>query len=142
LKPPLHDPDAGFTLIEMIVVVLILALIGTLLITRGPMHSPTLDLRGAAQTLASAMRQTRMQAILSGTATAFTIDPVHLDYGAWPGARRALPAGVALAGGSATRLVFYPDGSASAARIGLVEQGRQVTLRTTWLTGAVVIDGP
>lgn len=67
-------PDSGFTLIEMIVVVLILGLIGTVLLTRGPLHSITLDLRGAGQQLASAMRQTRMRAIASGTAAFFTID--------------------------------------------------------------------
>ncbi|GBQ31435.1 prepilin-type N-terminal cleavage/methylation domain-containing protein [Gluconacetobacter azotocaptans] len=135
-------PDAGFTLIEMIVVVLVLGLIGTMLIARGPLHSTTLDLRGAAQSLALALRQARMQAIVSGAATTVTIDPVHMEYAQGHGARQALPRGVALAAGSATGVTFYPDGSASGARLALVEQGRQVTLRTNWLTGAVTVDGP
>ncbi|MBB2202580.1 GspH/FimT family pseudopilin [Gluconacetobacter tumulisoli] len=137
-----NGPDGGFTLIEMIVVVLVLALIATILVARGPLHSATLDLRGAAQSLAVAMRQGRMQAIVSGTAITVTIDPVHMQYGAGHDARQALPRGLALAAGSATSITFYPDGSASGARIGLVEQGRQVTLRTNWLTGAVTVDGP
>ncbi|WP_323991668.1 prepilin-type N-terminal cleavage/methylation domain-containing protein [Nguyenibacter sp. L1] len=137
----------GFTLIEMLVVVLILGLIGAIVVARGPFRSVMLDLRGAGQQVAASMRQTRLQAIRSGTVLVFTIDPARLDYGLWHGARHALPTGVGVAAGpgagpGAGRFVFYPDGSAAGGGAALVERGRLVTLRLNWLTGAIVVEGP
>lgn len=133
--------EGGFTLIEMIVVVLILSLVGAIMVGRGPFHSVTLDLRGAARQVASAMREARMQAIYSGTTLLFTLDAAHLDYGLQPGPRQTLPAGVSIAAGPA-RFTFYPDGSAAGPATALVESGRHVILRVNWLTGAVGVEGP
>ncbi|MBB2173475.1 pseudopilin H [Gluconacetobacter asukensis] len=124
----------------MIVVVLILSLVGAIMVGRGPFHSVTLDLQGAARQVASAMREARMQAIYSGTTLLFTLDAAHRDYGLQPGPRHPLPAGVSIAGPA--RFLFYPDGSAAGPATALVEGGRQVILRVNWLTGAVGVEGP
>ncbi|MFW7269009.1 Tfp pilus assembly protein FimT/FimU [Gluconacetobacter sp. Hr-1-5] len=139
-KRPAHPGETGFTLIEMIVVVLILGLIGTIMIGRGPFHSVTLDLRGSAQQIASAMREARMLAIYSGTTQIFTIDAANRDYGLQQGTRHALPTGVSVAGPA--RFAFHPDGSATGPATALVEGARHVVLRINWLTGAASVEGP
>ena len=52
----MRDREAGFTLIEMIVVLVVLALAAGLVLARGPMRSASLDLRAAARTMAADMR--------------------------------------------------------------------------------------
>lgn len=139
-RRPARPGEGGFTLIEMIVVVLILSLVGAIMVGRGPFHSVTLDLHGAARQVASAMREARMQAIYSGTTLPFTLDAAHRDYGQQPGLRHSLPAGVSIAGPA--RFLFYPDGSAAGPTAALAEGGRHVILRVNWLTGAVGVEGP
>ncbi|MBO1325125.1 pseudopilin H [Acetobacter sp. TBRC 12305] len=130
----------------MIVVLLVLGLIGALGLARGPFHSPALDLRGAGQLLASALRETRLQAIGAGSTRMFTIGtgPAGVWYGGPPGPGTVLPTlprKVALASGPA-RIVFFPDGSALGAPIVLAEGGRRVVLRVNWLSGAITLEGP
>ncbi|MFT8776788.1 MAG: prepilin-type N-terminal cleavage/methylation domain-containing protein [Gluconacetobacter liquefaciens] len=139
-KRPTHPRETGFTLIEMIVVVLILGLIGAIMIGRGPFHSVTLDLRGTAQQIASAMREARMLAIYSGTTQIFVLDSAHRNYGLQQGIRHALPAEVSIADPS--RFAFYPDGSANGSTTTLLESNRHVVLRVNWLTGAISVEGP
>ncbi len=128
----------GFTLIEMIVVLVVLGLVGSIVLSRGPLRSPTLDLRAAARVLAAEMRSARTRAIDADHDVVFTIDVDRRDYGVRGGARRPLPAGLELA----TRpppVVFHPDGSASGGAVTLAEGGRQLAIRVDWLTGAVTL---
>ncbi len=135
---PPHPVEAGFTLIEMIVVLVVLGLVGSIVLSRGPLRSPTLDLRAAARVLASEMRSARTRAIDDDHDVVFTIDPAHRDYGVRGGARRPLPAGLELAT-KPVPVVFHPDGSASGGAVTLAENGRQLAIRVDWLTGAVTL---
>lgn len=128
----------GFTLIEMIVVLVVLGLVGSIVLSRGPLRSPILDLRAGARVMAAAMRGARAQAVDADHDVTFTIDADHRDYGVRGGARRPLPAGLELAG-KPEPVVFHPDGSASGGAVTLAENGRQLVIRVDWLTGAVTL---
>ena len=133
-----RQPDQGFTLIEMIVVLVVLALAGSIVVTRGPLHSPALDLRAAARTLATDLRSTRSQAVDDDHELVFTIDPVLRDYGQRGGQRQALPSGIAVTT-PMPPILFHPDGSSSGGSIVLTESDHSLVIRVDWLTGRVVL---
>ncbi len=135
--------DAGFTLIEMIVVLVVLSLAAGLVLARGPMRSASLDLRAAARTMAADMRTTRAQAIAGDRALLFTLDPVHGDYGVKGGVRHGLAKGIAAVPppppAQIGRVLFRADGSASGGELELSEHDRRIRIDTDWLTGAVTV---
>jgi general secretion pathway protein H len=119
--------DAGFTLLEMLVVIAVMAVALLLLTAAGPPRSHRLEARAAAQQVAEAMREARGHAIAQGHAVTFTLPPV-------PGwltvSVQAPPGGI----------VFAPDGSASGGQVVLDGDGQETVISADWLTGAVQID--
>ena len=73
--PPPTQRQLGFTLIEVLAVLVILALALGISAGRGPTSSPAFDARGAAEQLARSMRLARSQAIAANadTAVGFTL---------------------------------------------------------------------
>ncbi|WP_428395734.1 GspH/FimT family pseudopilin [Lichenicoccus sp.] len=131
----------GFTLIETLVVVTILAIVVGVLISRGPTKSATIDLTAASRTLADDLRHARAQAI-------DTDRPVRLDAAQMRVAlarlvdRRAGPISLSVhSPADAARrdgvLRFNPDGSANGARIVLVEGHEHIDIAIDWLTGRI-----
>lgn len=141
--------QAGFTLLELL---LVLTIIGLTLTVVPPMLSnamPTLTLRGAAQDLALAFNQARGRAITRNQTQEVRLLPRQGAYvaGAGPDPQE-LPKSIRLSveqavpldqvtGEQAVR--FYPDGSSSGGLIGLSNQHRGYQLRIDWLTGRVRI---
>lgn len=130
--------DSGFTLIEMIVVLVVLALAGSIVLARGPMHSATLDLRATARTMASDMRRIRAGAIATDHDVVFTVDPARRDYGINKGARHGLAAAISIIGTPAP-IVFHADGSSSGGVVTLGETERRLAVQVDWLTGRVEV---
>jgi general secretion pathway protein H len=120
--------EAGFTLLEMIVVVAIMGLALALLAGAGKPRSHALEEKAAAQQVAQAMRAARGRAISQGQPVAVTLPVLP----AWLTISAEAPAG---------GIVFAPDGSASGGRIILDGGGREITISADWLTGNVQIDG-
>jgi general secretion pathway protein H len=124
--------QAGFTLIEMIVVIVVMALIAGLVVVRKPWHSVGLDTEATVRTLTSTLRLARSRAIAQDRdvivvtgETGFTVD----------GASAAvLPAGEAL---SAAQVTFMPDGGSSGGSILLASGPRRIAISVNWLTGRV-----
>ena len=137
--------DAGFTLLEMIVVVVVLGLAAGLVLQRGPPRSPTLDLRAAAEEVARTLRLARTRAIASDRDVMFRLDPAAHAFAVDGGPPRALPRSVAIeamaaspgGGGRIAAIGFAPDGSSSGGRIGLGEGARRIDIGVDWLTGRV-----
>ncbi|GBR36585.1 general secretion pathway protein H [Komagataeibacter oboediens DSM 11826] len=127
----------GFTLIEMIVVLAVLGLVGMVVLSRGPMHSPTLELRVAAQGMTAAMRDGRMTAIVMARPVIFMTNASQRWYGIEGRPDHTLPYGVMLADN--VTLVFHPDGSVTGRTITLFRGARRITLAANALTGSVTV---
>jgi general secretion pathway protein H len=136
---------AGFTLLEMIVVLVILGLALGVIAARGPMRSRGVELRAAAQDLAQSLRAARGQAIAAGSAVDVRLEPGGFRIG--KGRLHGLP-GMSIAastlGGEARNAVrFAPDGSSSGAIIALTDQVSRIRVAVDWLTGRVrIADAP
>ncbi len=143
--------DAGFTLIEILVVLAILGVALGLIIGRGPMRSRGLENRAAAGVLAQTLRAARALAIATDHDVSVAIDPARhvfaIDGGPKLKLAQDLPVSVlpgALRGPGPVRLIrFAADGSASGGQV-LLGAGRQrLGVTVEWLTGRVsVADAP
>ncbi len=138
--------DAGFTLLEVIVVIVVLGLMVGLVVQRGPPRSPTLDLRAAAEEVTRTLRLVRARAIASDRPVVFHLDVARHFFTVDGGPPRLLPPGFALGmvavapgsvPGDGTSIGFAPDGSSSGGRVAMGEGSRRIEVDVDWLTGRV-----
>ena len=142
---PAHGA-AGFTLIEMVVVLAVLGLTLGILVARGPTRSATIDLDAGSRRLGDRLRQARGRAISTDRPVRVSAAQARETVaGALPRDRAAplalflhSPADDPRGEGS---LRFDPDGGASGARIVLAEGHEQVSIGVDWLTGRIT-QGP
>lgn len=137
---------AGFTLLEMVVVIALVALAATLTagVLTGGMEG--VRLRGATRDIASQLRYARAQAIATGQVQRFTIAPAAHRYSGpgrregripesltvtFQGARELAPAG------GEGAIEFRPDGASSGGRVELATRGAVRRIDVAWLTGQV-----
>lgn len=146
-----NKAQAGFTLIEVLAVLVVLGLAMALLAARGPQRSAGLDLRTAVQQVAGSLRLARTRAIASNRPVDVTFDVAARSVrlgGSQPG---ILPPGVGIAvtatfgetaGQTLAAIRFAPDGSSTGGRVELDGRGRRVQVGVDWLTGRVsVVNG-
>lgn len=127
---------AGFTLMEMMIVIVVMGLLLALVLTNGPERSPTLDLRAATSRVAQALRLARTRSIATDRPVAFVIDPKTRSFGT-PGQRYRLPPGIVMT--SPRPIRFEPDGSASSGAIILGLGRMRSRILVHWLTGQVSV---
>ena len=140
--------QGGFTLLEMLVVLVIAGLALSVVAFRGPRNSAALDLKGTAAEVAQSLRLARSRAVAANHTVGVTFDVgahlMRLDGAA----AHTLPAAIALAvtatqdNAAGTRLAairFAPDGSSSGGRVELTGNGRRVEVGVDWLTGRVSV---
>lgn len=136
----------GFTLLETLAALAILALAmtaGTALL-RGP--SPRLKAEAAARSLCGAVRLTRARALSTHRPISFSVDVERKAYASAAAPEALLPreaavqinvAGNQRVGSSIGAIVFYPGGESSGGDIALVIEGMRATIGVNWLTGAI-----
>jgi general secretion pathway protein H len=135
----------GFTSLELLVVLAILALATVLVMPLGGQRNSNLSLRSAALDLAAHLRATRAAAIRGNVEKTFTFDVAARQYwvdGQEPRHRLAdhlvleivIPS-VEQIGSAAGRFRFYPDGSASGGQITLRQGSTAAVVAVDWLTG-------
>jgi general secretion pathway protein H len=138
--------NAGFTLIEVLVVIVILGLTVALVAARGPARSAALEARAAASEVVQTLRLGRSRAIAQDRRVAVVLDlPSHRL--AMDGTVRAtlpawLPLAVCMTDGTAPRRAvfdFAPDGSATGGIVVLGNPGRRFLVSVDWLTGRIDI---
>lgn len=139
----------GFTLFELLVVLVVLGVLFTVatpLINRGV---PSLEVRTAAREIAAGMRRARADAIFANHDVPFTLDIAQTRYaigrdGAW----HDLPDRLSLQVETARSEVvddaiagvrFYSDGSATGGRVTVSGKTHQYHVMLDWLTGAVTV---
>ena len=144
---PRAKTGAGFTLIAMLVVLVILGLTVALIVSRGPARSTGFDLRATAGDVAQQLRLARSEAIATDHTTRFTWDPAGRRYETNGVAGPLLPPELALTMTTATggpprplgAITFTPDGSSSGGRVVLVAGHNAVAVVVDWLTGRVSV---
>jgi general secretion pathway protein H len=129
------SPPPGFTLIEILVVLVILGLALSIVAGFAPTGRSALDLAAASDTLTNTLRLARAQAITRQQPVLLTLVAGGHGY-AVDGAARALPNDVN-ASMDRTAIRFTPDGSSSGGTIRLAGGKHVRWLRVEWLTGRV-----
>ncbi|MEW8222704.1 MAG: GspH/FimT family protein [Candidatus Thiodiazotropha taylori] len=144
----LNFQSRGFTLIELILVLVLMAMMFTL--TPPLMHKafPALKLKAAARDLVQEIRFVQQSAIISGSESKISFQLQTDQYQSDlvnQGEVRQLPDGISfIAETSASReqilvLHFYPDGSSSGGLIRLGNKSRGFVITVDWLTSRVEI---
>lgn len=144
--------EAGFTLVEVLAVLAIIALTAALAMPSpaGSRHHHAL--KASAIELASALKSARAAAIRTNSEQTLTIDTSLrsiMSEGRAP--VRLASANVALElltirseeiGPSTGRLRFYPDGSSTGGRVVLRLGQREAAVIVDWMTGGTRVDLP
>jgi general secretion pathway protein H len=138
----------GFTLIEMILVLVIAMLLLGAVGPRIASGIGSIKFRAAAQEIASALRYTRAKAVAEEREAALTVYLSEHAYEVDGGERYSIPEDVDISVYTTAEqifdndrgdIVFYPDGSASGGRITLEYRGQKRLIYINWLTGLVEI---
>ncbi len=138
----------GFTMIELLVVLVIMALVSAVAI---PVFSGTsnAEMKSAARQLASGLRLARSEALTQRRETFLVIDLAGRRFKVDRDAREySLPRNVELKLFTAQKdlvddkvgaIRFYPDGGSNGGRITLAAGERKYEVDVDWLTGRVAI---
>jgi general secretion pathway protein H len=141
---------AGFTLVEMLVVLAILALAMAVVPSFLARGQGKAELTATAREVAAALRETRSLALREGHSEAFVIDDVASAFrvGA-EGVAHRLPTGLRLSvvpvsdpqnPATVSSIRFFSDGSSTGGRLELLQGNRRTGVAVDWLTGRVSLD--
>lgn len=139
----------GFTLIEVLAVMLIVALVTTLVITMTT-GTGRASLRAVTLQAASLLRRERLDALLTGQSRQVSLDGERRALIGDGGVAVVIPRDVVvdvlgldeLWAGQRAIVRFLPDGGSSGAVIRLSRDGVGYEIRVNWYLGAVVVDPP
>lgn len=140
--------ERGFTLLEIILVMAIIALASVLAAAAMGGGFKGMQLKAAASQIASNLRYTRAEAIQTGMPQRFEIDPGKHTWQAPRNHHGDVPAklGIAFFGAREVQpangvgaIQFFPDGAATGGRIQLTSGTAVWNVDVTWLTGQVAV---
>jgi general secretion pathway protein H len=140
--------QAGFTLLEMLVVVAIMGFALSLIVTRGPARSQSLEMKAAVSQVAQGLRLARSRAIATNTPVQFAVDVPLRSFRIDRGAPSVLPSSLSIVmtavaeetlGARLAAIRFNGDGSATGGRIELTDGQRHPQIGVDWLTGRVSV---
>jgi general secretion pathway protein H len=144
--------DHGFTLVETLVVLTILAIVLALSLPRMQTPTPEINVRLHAQRITTAMTTAHAVARSRLRDTAFVFDAKANVWFVEGGEKPVmLPAGLTITMETARaairdddegRMVFFADGSASGGRILLQQGAATAVINVGWLTGSVTLERP
>jgi len=146
---PFRSP--GFTLVELLVVMVIIALVLGLMATSLSRSISGAESRVAARNIVAALRYTRTQAILRHSEQVFSVDTEARSYTAPGRSTVQLPEGMDILLTTARSEVtsesvggirFFPDGGSTGGRVDLVVHGREYVIHVAWLTGEASLELP
>lgn len=137
---------AGFSLLEMLMVVALIAAMGVLAagVLSGGLERR--QLQSSAKEIASQLRFARAQAIATGTPQAFAIDPARHAWRGADGRTGEVPErlGLAFTGAREVQsrdgegvIMFFGDGASTGGRVQVSWQQAAWNVDVAWLTGEV-----
>ncbi len=130
--------SGGFSLIEMLVVVVIMGLALSIFATFAPRGHAELELATSTDQLANTLRLARAQAIATQLPVVFAPSRDGHAF-ALVGQVQKLPSPVTVSVPTAAGITFLPDGSSSGGTILLAVGTRSRVIRVDWLTGRPII---
>jgi general secretion pathway protein H len=140
----------GFTLLEVILVLVIAAIAYAAVLALPSRGASAADLKAAARTLAASLRHAQSMAMATRRDSALTIDVESREFTvAGDSTVRELPKALELKLYTAQTEVtserrgairFYPDGSSTGGRITVASGARKYLVDVDWLTGRVSIN--
>lgn len=134
----------GFTLVEVVVVLVIISLMLALVGTSISRNISGAEMRTAARKVAASLRYTRTQAILRKSEQVFVVDTKNRTFKAPDRELETLPEGMNVELNTARSEVtsehvggirFYPDGGSTGGNVRLEANGRVYQVNIAWLTG-------
>jgi general secretion pathway protein H len=140
--------EAGFTLLEVMLVLMVLGLALGLVASRGPPRSAALEIRGMALGVAQALRLARGRAIMLNAPVGVTLDLGRRTYRVDGAPEHALPPALGLSvlavdgrtlGDRFAAISFAPDGSSSGGHVELSDGRRRMRVAVDWLSGRVSV---
>jgi general secretion pathway protein H len=143
------DPRAGFTLIEVMAVMMIIAMLASLVVTSVP-GTGRANLKVLALRTAALLRRERLAAILTGHSRRVSLDAEDRALVGEGGETLAIPRDVVLDvvgadeawSGRQAVVRFEPDGASTGAVLKLSREGASYEVDVNWYTGGVAIDVP
>ena len=147
----MRDLNRGFTLVEMLVVLVIVALMMALVGTSISRNISGAQMRTAASKVAASLRYTRTRAILTKSEQVFLVDTEKRTYQAAEREAKQLPEGMKVELNTARSeltsetvggIRFYPDGGSTGGNVRLEANGRIYRVNVAWLTGEASVERP
>jgi len=140
------DRNAGFTLIEMLAVMLIVALMASLVRTITP-GTGRAQLKALTLEIATLLRRERLAAILTGRDRHVSLDGERRVLVGEAGEAVAVPRDVVVNVlgpdeswyGRLAVVRFHPDGASSGTVLRLSREGAEYEVRVNWYTGGVAV---
>jgi general secretion pathway protein H len=139
----------GFTLLEMLIVLVIMGMIAAITIPIFGNGVSTTELRSAAREVAAGLRLARGQAIAQRTESVLLLDVAGRAFSVPPdGKVHPLSPGIDIKLFTAQRDIvtdnigairFYPDGGSTGGRVTLASGERKFDVDVDWLTGRIAI---
>ncbi len=135
----------GFTLLEMLVVLAILALVAGMASRLAHPASPRLRVEAAARALCAAARATRARAIAVNAEAALTLDLARKSFYSPVVSETSLPRDARVdisvprtrrANRAIADIVFFPGGGSTGGDIVIELSSHRATIGVNWLTGA------
>ncbi|WP_376692662.1 GspH/FimT family pseudopilin [Wenzhouxiangella sp. EGI_FJ10409] len=145
-RSPARSRSGGFSLIELMVVMLIVSMLFAVVGVSVSRSVRGAEIRNASRDIVAGIRHTRGQAIIQRQQQVFHVDA---DARSWTAAGRdavELPEGLditietarsELTGENAGGIRFYPDGASTGGSVELLAGERTWTVEVSWLTGEV-----
>jgi general secretion pathway protein H len=146
--PPHRPPEAGFTLLELLVVLTLMALLAGAVALKTGRPSTQLQARTTVADTVNLIRQVRTEAIVSGREQVLVIDTARRRLShAGSGSSVNLPDGVELIvrvadGERSPGVRFFRNGGSTGGVLQFRWQDGADEVRINWLTGRVSLAGP